>query len=116
MLSFLSIALRILGIFLTVWQTDQVRTLYANPNLYAAAPGGLFGLAWPMVLVIVLSVLLIIHPQNALAWLARWILRHFFMAMAIWIDADSDLGLAVKRFYASVDKAKLLPEPATPVK
>lgn len=116
MISFLSLALRILGIVLTVWQTDQVRTLYANPSLYASSPGGMLGMVWPMVLVIILSVVLILHPQKGISWLARWILTRVYLAFAIWIDSDPELGLAVKRFYAATDKAKLLPEPTPPVK
>lgn len=116
MLTWISLFVRIIGIVLTVWQSDQIRTVYANQNLYASSPGGLFGTISPMVLVIIFAVLLILHPQKGLSGIFKWIVRRILTALAEWMDNDSEFALTVKRFLASTDKAKLLPEPPEPVK
>ena len=108
--------IRLLSLISAIIQAIQLGKVAAQPTLYAAAPGGVVGVAGPMCAILALCVVGVIHPKGWISKPGTWICIKGISAFALWIDSSEPLQLAVKSLSAAVEKAKLLPEPTPPVK
>ena len=106
MLLWLSLIARVAGLILAVYQTDQVRTIYAQANRYASAPGGLIGASAPVVFGLVVSLLLLFHTKGSVSAMVRWLLARAIDLLTQWLSTDERLALSVNHFATALDSAR----------
>lgn len=106
MLIWLSLIARIAGLILAVYQTDQVRTIYAQANRYASAPGGLAAAYAPVVFGLLVALILLFHTKGSVSLMVRWLLARGIDLLTQWLSTDERLALSVNHFCGAIDTAR----------